>query len=228
MTLRQIVYMCLDELKLYSDDANFNEEHIIFLVDKYRAFLLKQRYSDIKKQIPSSNFQEICLDLEVTSDLSPCGGVLLRSIDTIPETMCIGSHSVYPIDYYQGTHISLISRERMRVVGYNKYLQNIIYCSKGTDGHLYFKSGNPQFVHLRKVKYRGIFEDIEAASRLSCNSSTDTKCDILDTEFPLESALVPPLLELVVKELTVAEYKPEDTANNATDDLANKVTNSSN
>jgi len=48
--------MALDELKLHSDDANFTEEHIIFLADKYRAILLKQRYADVKKEIPLANY----------------------------------------------------------------------------------------------------------------------------------------------------------------------------
>nr|DAU83961.1 MAG TPA: Structural protein [Crassvirales sp.] len=48
-TYREIVFMIMDELKLSSDDSYFTEDHIIFLASKYRAFLLKQRYSDIKK-----------------------------------------------------------------------------------------------------------------------------------------------------------------------------------
>ena len=51
-TYKEIVYMCLDELQLSSDDATFNEEHIIFLANKYRAFLLKKNYTDLKKEIP--------------------------------------------------------------------------------------------------------------------------------------------------------------------------------
>ena len=52
MTWRQLVYMVLDEIKLTSDDSIINENHVIFLLNKYRTFLLKQRYSDIKKPIP--------------------------------------------------------------------------------------------------------------------------------------------------------------------------------
>jgi len=40
-------------------------------------------------------------------------------------------------------------------------------------------------------------------------------------EFPLEDSLIPQLIELIVKELTPVEYKPTDTDNNASDDLAN-------
>ena len=225
-TYKELVYMCLDELKLYSDDALYTEEHIMFLLGKYRTFLIKQRYSDVKKQIPESNYQTICLDLiEVPAILGePCeGGSYLRSKEKIPFLMKIGNPRVYPIDYYQG-EITYVSRDRMRYVGYNKYLQNIIYASLGPDNYLYFKSFNPQFLYLEKVRMTGIFEDTLAASELQCpDESGNTVCDVLDREFPIENALIPPLIQLVVEELTKAEYKPEDKENNSDDDLSEVV-----
>lgn len=223
-TYKELVYMCLDELKLYSDDALYTEEHIMFLLEKYRTFLIKQRYSDIKKQIPESNYQTICLDLIEVPAISgePCeGGSYLRSKENIPFLMKIGNPKVYPVDYYQG-EITYVSRERMRYVGYNKYLKNIIYASIGPDNYLYFKSFNPQYLYLEKARITGIFEDAVAASELQCKE--DKACDILDREFPIESALVPPLIQLVVEELTKAEYKPEDKENNSDDDLSNVTT----
>ena len=225
-TYKELVYMCLDELKLYSDDALYTEEHIMFLLGKYRTFLIKQRYSDVKKQIPESNYQTICLDLIEVPAISgePCeGGSYLRSKEKIPFLMKIGNPRVYPIDYYQG-EITYVSRDRMRYVGYNKYLQNIIYASLGPDNYLYFKSFNPQFLYLEKVRMTGIFEDTLAASELQCpDESGDIVCDVLDREFPIENALIPPLIQLVVEELTKAEYKPEDKENNSDDDLSEVV-----
>lgn len=225
-TYKELVYMCLDELKLYSDDALYTEEHIMFLLGKYRTFLIKQRYSDVKKQIPESNYQTICLDLIEVPAISgePCeGGSYLRSKEKIPFLMKIGNPRVYPIDYYQG-EITYVSRDRMRYVGYNKYLQNIIYASLGPDNYLYFKSFNPQFLYLEKVRITGIFEDTLAASELQCpDESGDIVCDVLDREFPIENALIPPLIQLVVEELTKAEYKPEDKENNSDDDLSEVV-----
>ena len=222
-TYKELIYMCLDELKLYSDDASYTEEHIMFLLGKYRTFLIKQRYSDVKKQIPESNYQTICLDLIEVPDISgePCeGGSYLRSKEKIPFLMKIGNPRVYPIDYYQG-EITYVSRDRMRYVGHNKYLQNIIYASLGPDNYLYFKSINPQFLYLEKVRMTGIFEDPKAASELQCpDESGDTVCDVLDREFPIEAALVPPLIELVVKELLGAEYRPDDKTNDAKDELS--------
>ena len=222
-TYKELTYMVLDELKLYSDDALYTEEHVIFLLGKYRTFLLKQRYSDVKKQIPESNYQTICLDLIEVPAISgePCeGGSYLRSKEKIPFLMKIGNPRVYPIDYYQG-EITYVSRDRMRYVGYNKYLQNIIYASLGPDNYLYFKSFNPQYLYLEKVRMTGIFEDPKAASELQCpDENGDTVCDVLDREFPIENALIPPLIQLVVEELTKAEYKPEDKENNSDDDLS--------
>ena len=225
-TYKELVYMCLDELKLYSDDALYTEEHIMFLLGKYRTFLIKQRYSDVKKQIPESNYQTICLDLIKVPAISgePCeGGSYLRSKKKIPFLMKIGNPRVYPIDYYQG-EITYVSRDRMRYVGYNKYLQNIIYASLGPDNYLYFKSFNPQFLYLEKVRMTGIFEDTLAASELQCpDENGNIVCDVLDREFPIENALIPTLIQLVVEELTKAEYKPEDKENNSDDDLSEVV-----
>lgn len=230
MTWREAVYMVIDELKLLSDDSLFTEDHIIFLLSNYRVFLLKQRYSDIRKQIPESNYQTIELDLMEVPAISgePCeGGYYLRSKEKIPYLMKIGNPMIYPIDYYQGD-IAYISRERMRYVGYNKYLQNIIYASIGPDNYLYFKSCNPQHFYLRKVRMTGIFEDAQAAFELQSTSKDDNKiCDILDSTFPLEEGIVPPLIEMVVKELRSVEYSPEDKRNDADDTLANVSLNKS-
>lgn len=220
-TYRELVYLVLDELKLVSDDSTFTEDHVVFLLNRYRTFLLKQRYSDIKKQIPDSNYQSICMDLIQVPAISgePCeGGTYLRSSVKVPIPMQIGSPKVTPMDYYQG-EITYVSRERMRYVGYNRFLPNIIYCSIGPDQYLYFKSFNPQYLYLEKVKFTGVFENAEKASELECGTSDI--CDILDKEFPIEDSLISPLIELVLKELAGPAWKPQDDTNNASDDLAN-------
>ena len=221
MTYREIVYACLDILKLTSDDSLYTEEHIIFLANKARTLLLKQRYSDIKKKIPESNYQTICLDLEKVQNIQDleCKGSSLRTVQEIPYLMKIGNPKVYPQNYYLG-EITYISRERMRYVGHNKYLQNIIYCSLAPDNHLYFKSSNPQYLYLKKVQVTGIFEDIQKASELECNNNSQCS-DILDNTFPLEEGLVQPLIEIIIKQLGPSVNLPQDQENDAQDNLAN-------
>lgn len=220
-TYRELVYLVLDELKLTSDDALFNEEHVMFLLGKYRGLLLKQQYKDIKKEIPESNYQTLCLDLIQVPAITgePCeGGTYLRSKEKIPFLIPVATPRVYPEDYYQGD-ITYVSRERMKYVGYNRWLPNIIYASIGPDNYLYFKSFNPQYLYLEKARLTGIFEEPEKAAELECNRDEST-CDPMDMKFPLEEALIPQVVELVVRELSRPEYLPEDKQNNADDGLS--------
>lgn len=219
---RELVYAVLDELKLSVDNSYFTEDHCIFLLNKYRGMILKQQYKDVKKEIPESNFQTLCLDLIQVPAIAgePCeGGTYLRSKDKIPSLMNIITPRIYTEDFYQGD-ITYVSRERMKYVGYNKWLSNIIYASLGPDNYLYFKSFNPQYLYLEKARLTGVFEEPEKAAELECNKEKGA-CDILDMKFPLEEALVPQVIQLVVKELSGAIYKPEDSENNANDDLSN-------
>lgn len=225
MKVSEITYLVLDELKLLSDDATYTEDHIIFLLKKYRSFLIKKEQDKEKgsQEVASEfEYQQICLDLEKVAamDGEPCtGGYYLRTTQKIPKVLEGTQPRVYPLDYYQGINISYVSRDRMRYVGTNPYLQNIIYTSIGPDLHLYLNSSNPQFLYLKKLRMSAIFEDIDEAAELLCDSDGESEsCDVLDMEFPIRDYLVPPLIELVVKELTGSFLHKPDEVNNAKDD----------
>lgn len=221
-TYKEIVYLCLDELKLTSDDSHFVEEHILFLADKYRGLLIKQHYKDIRKEIPESNYQTICVDLKQVNaiDGTPCTGAdYMKSLQEIPNMMQVGKQKISSLDYFQG-NFAYTNNERFKYVGNNKYLKNQIYGTIAPDNHLYLKSSNPQMYYLEKVKVTGIFEDSSKAAELQCpDASGEKPCDVMDMEFPIEEALIPPMIELIVKELSGHAYQPADNENNATDDL---------
>ena len=221
MTYNEIIYMCLDLLKLSSNDAFYTQDHILFLVDKARAILLKQRYGDIKREVPTSNYQEIEFQLEEVPPITgePCeGGYYLRTTEKLPSLLQIGNTRVFPLDYYQG-EITYVTKDRMRYVNFNKWLKNIIYCSKAPNDYMYFKSCNPQFLYLEKVRVNGVFEDTVEAEKLKNKNNDDTPCDFLDNEYPIEAGLVYQLIQLVMQMMGVT-YNPEDTVNNADDDLS--------
>lgn len=227
MKVSELVYMVMDELKLLSDDSVYTEEHIIFLCKKYRAFLIKKEQDKEKASTDVASefeYQQICLDLEKVPaiDGEPCtGGYYLRTTQKIPKILEGTQPRVYPIDYYQGTNISYVSRDRMRFVGTNPYLQNIIYTSLSPDLHLTLKSSNPQFLYMKKLRMSAIFEDMDAAAGLLCDTDGKSQsCDVLDMEFPIREYLVPSLIELVVKELSGVKYQPVDSRNNSSDDLS--------
>lgn len=221
MIVREVVYMIYDELKTQSDDSFITEDHVMFLMDKYRSFLLKQRYADIKKSIPYSNYQTVCIDLEKYSPLDgiACAGdSYLRSVKTVPDVMNLAITKITPTDFF-ANEITYVNRERFRYTGYNRYLKDTIYATITPDNYLYLKSRNVQFLHLEKVKVVSVFSGYEKAFELRCDEGEEN-CDILDSNFPLESALVPPLIQLVVQELLGAVYRPKDDTNNAKDDLS--------
>lgn len=232
MKVKEIVYAVLDLAKAAtSDDSFWTEEHVMFLCKKYRAFLLKKERDKEKEAVDvfsDFDYQEICLDLEEVPaiDGDPCtGGYYLRSVQEIPKVLEGTQPKVYPTDYYQGTNISYVTRDRMRYVGSNPYLQNIIYSSLGPDKHLYLNSNNPQFFYLegeKKLRMSAVFEDFEQAAEYSCNDGADGSedCDVLEMDFPIRDYLAPPLIELVVKELTGSSLRRSDEINNAKDDLA--------
>jgi len=226
MLVKELVYSILDLLKTSSDDAFYTEDHVLFLVKKYRSFLIKKEQDKEKSSSDIASefeYQQICLDLEEVSaiDGRPCtGGNYLRTTNTIPRILEGIQPRIYPVDYYQGTNISYVSRDKMRFVGSNPYLKNIIYISLGPDLHFYLTSSNPQFRYLKKLRVSAIFEDFDLAADYLCDDSGQSAvCDVLDEEFPIRDYLVAPLIELVVKELTGSLYKVEDTKNNAADNL---------
>lgn len=235
MLVKEIVYMVLDLAKAAtSDDSFWTEEHVIFLLKKYRSFLIKKEQekqratTDIASEF---EYQQICLDLEKIPaiDGEPCtGGYYLRTTKKIPKILEGNQPRVYPIDFYQGINISYVPRDRMRYVGTNKFLQNIIYVSLGPDLHLYLNSTNPQFLYLKKLRMSAIFEDFDEISSYLCDDDGNSMaCDVLDEEFPIREYLVPTLMELVVKELTSAKYQPVDDKNNANDDMSKVSTKQS-
>ena len=225
MTLRELVFICLDELKLSaSDDSFFNENHVRFLLNKWRARLIKQEYDTNKsKKVSESAYQTICLDLEDNNPLGTdiaCGEFFRRSIKPIPALVqAVGDPILSAGSIFSNDRIVYVTRQKMRFVGYNKWLKNIIYAALGDDNRLYLSSNNSQFKYLEKIQFTGVFEDAEKAMELSCDKN-EQSCNILDQEYPFEAYLVPVLVYNVVKELLGAKYQPIDDQNNDRDDLA--------
>ena len=226
MITKELVYSILDLVKNISDDSLINEDHVLFLCKKYRSFLIKKEQEKEKTTTDVASefeYQQICLDLEKVAaiDGMPCtGGYYLRTKQQIPKLLEGVQPKIYPIDYYQGTHISFISRDRMRYVGSNPFLKSIIYVSVGPDYHLYLNSSSSQFMYLKKLRMNAIFEDFDGAAEYLCDSEGESQsCDSFDADFPIRDYLVPTLIELVVKEISGSKYQYSDRINNAREDV---------
>lgn len=220
MKIKELVYMVLDEIKGLSDDFTYTEDHVIFLLNKYRTSLLKQKYKDDKGTMHSSNFQTILLTLK--DSLQNKDYILQRqykqSDEIVPELLTDKGVRVYPeTQFLDNADIAFITEDRMRYVGYNKYLKNAVYATLHND-YLYITSRNLDIMDLEQVYLSAVFEDaIEAIKAIKGN------VDLLEEDFPMEDSLTSLLIQSVVKELLGAAYRPKDQQNNANDDLADMI-----
>lgn len=237
ITYREAVFIVFDELKLSSDDSPWEVEHIIFLLNKYRAILTKQRYGGAKKDVPLEYYQiwELgYLDLPTNNTdvrrtfsfkkpvppILNLHGVLLEtsvSYHTAPlEEHCIIDGT--PLELYtQSTFVennidvNFINPDRFKYLGYNKWLTSQPYATIGYDHKLYISS-TADFLNGKYFRIQGIFEN-----PTDFQDTTDGK---LDMYFPVEQALVQPIIDLIIKELGNVLYLPKDGENNSSDGLS--------
>lgn len=228
----ELVYMVGDLVKLMSDDSTINENHVLYLLKMYRAFLLKQRYEkDPRKHIPESNYQteevefgryeyshsvDVCSNntctieadnKEVCSCYQRMEDILV-SKTTVRNIMPLGIPRIYldkgPFNYT----FTRVPMSRFEVVGNNKWLSNFVYWTIGPDEKIYIKSANNKCANgIEKAYITAVFEECGDLS--------------MEDNFPIEESLIPNLLELVVKDVLGASLRPKDRGNNASDDLAN-------
>lgn len=215
-TYREAIYMCLDLLKGMSDDFTYTEDHVAYLLDKFRALLLKQRYgNDPKKHVPYSNYQTIEVKMTNQDD-----GIYLGDIK-IPYTLQLGIPRV-TIDNYYDIKYQFISRERFPFVGNNKFLKNFVYLAVDEDNDLRLKT-NCNCCCMEDeitIKLTAIFENPREVVDETSFGESSTAVHPLDRNIPIEESLIINLIELVVKELAGSMYIPVDNINNNKDDKA--------
>lgn len=195
MTYRELVYMCLDEIKLASDDSYITEDHILFLISKYRAFLLRQKYDKTILPVAESNYQKI----KVSTD------------SVIPDVMGIAKPRVYVGEGATKVSYTFVAPHRFEFVSNNRILKPISYCTINDENKLEFKATPDAST---TINLYAVFEDCVKASEFNSTG------DILDETCPIESELVSGVQELVVKDALGIAYRPTDFINNASDDLS--------
>lgn len=222
-TFRELIYIVLDKLKIQSDDSYFEEEHIMFLLNKYRPLILKQRYSDIRKEIPDANYQSINVSVsdspEVNGSLD--GSLYYKKSNVkIPTILNLnGGQRIIYLSYFKdfwSGEITYVNKDRFKYTGHNKWLLKTIYGTIGPDGYLYIKSEDSNISTLTNVKITSIFEDPTEVNKLDVDNAGKIK-NPLDIECPLEGNLIPVLVDMVVETLLPSHFRGSDIENDAKD-----------
>lgn len=222
-TFNEVQYMIFDELKLGSDDSIFNTDHILFLMKNFRAALLKQKYTDAKRDIPESNFQTVPITVSYSSDCIT--GEQVKSTTKVPFLINLNGLNYVDItpsgDRFNNLEFTLVPRDRFKYIGeYNKWLRKIVYYTISSDNYLYLKSMNTDFKYLKCINVVGMFDDPVEAAKMSTNN-----CNYMDTNFPLENSLVATLVDMVVKEMEAILYNKSDQNNDGSDAFSNDLNN---
>lgn len=210
LTYRDMVYMVFDILKITSDDSVWEPDHVIFLLNKYRSLLIKQRYSTIRKDVPLAYYQTINVTIANGKSSSPVPRVLNTNgieIDTHTDSI----------------KVNLVSPDRFRYVGNYSWLKSQIYVTIDSNNYVLVKYPDNQ-QPITSIALTAILENpLEILS-----IEPDAYRDPLDYIFPIEAPLQQPILDLVCKELGQANYLPSDERNNAADDLESTVIDTKN
>ncbi len=220
ITYRELVYMILDECKQTYDDSRIEPEHIIFLINKYRAIFIKQRYGGIKKNVPKPYYQTFTVPSSAYDNLILGDFKSIKTSIQIPNILNVHGTLLETIVSFKDDSeldaipIAFINPERFKFVGNNPWLKDFIYTTISHDNYFCIK-GYVQKYFGKALLIKAIFEN---PMELSTEEPLDVIC-------PIEHALIQPIVESVLKELLPILYIPTDVKNDSADDLLISTTN---
>lgn len=231
-TFREIVSMVLDRSKLLGDDSYVEPEHVLFIISRLRAYLLTSKYQKTKAQMSPSNMQTLTVGLEPSEESCACGAYMLRSTETLPQTLMLNNYegltSVSPVGLSVcRTNFNFVSAARFPFAGESKWQRMMSYACIAPDNRLYVKSSDPIIEDLEAASVTTVFEDAEKAAQMEAKAEYDsckpdeTPCDVMDMRFPLEEGLVTLLIENAGAVVYETSMKPKDDKNSANDELDN-------
>jgi len=218
-TYRQVVYMIFDELKIKVDDSHWEVDHIIFLLNKYRAAILKQRYSGFKRSISATWYQQITIPFNNDSSI-------MKSLKKVPPLVNLyglelhTSASTTSTDQQSYKYkITLVSPERFEYVQVNKWLKDIIYCTIAYDNYLYIKMQSVPGLTQSRPSSITLHALLDNPIDIIGYAEVPIGTDPLDVEFPVEESMVGEVITGVLTELGQLKFLPDQEKNNATEDL---------
>lgn len=220
MTKREIIYTIFEKLNIHSDDTKLSEELISSLIDTKRAMLLKQQYAKNAWHMPIEIKQELCLNVSLVDKVSgySCAGQILSTSIPLPRSIKIkGKEGPLIVRKADSTEIAIniVPVERLPFLFENRFTQHLTYCAVDMNGKLLLISKDNKLRFLKSIRVSDIYEQPDNAHALGCDTPNVEPWDLY---YPVESAMVDTIVDLVTKELTRSLGIPADKVNDAADD----------
>lgn len=240
-TYRDMIFIVLDELKIMSDDSVWEYEHIVALLNKYRAMLIKQRYLDKKVPMPSAFYQR----LKLSFDINFYRGRIFKSTKKLPAitgNSMLNLHTFLFMDNGYQLNVNLINSQQFRVISYSRWPLKETCGTIANDGYMYiyspagavipaFMDNNGDIIVEEDAAEKILVSEVFKNQILYYDTILDNPLDIiefnkltvdsfLDVEFPCDESLSHVIVSLCLDELSKAMAIPRDEVNNANDDIA--------
>jgi len=211
-TYRDVIYMVLDELKQFTTDIPFEEEHIATLLTISRAVIIKQKFAGQKTEIPMELLQPIQFNIIKDSGIIKSN----REFDVINLN---GMHMFYNVTVpsIPDVEFSQTTLDRFKYVRVNKWLSNVCYFTVSNNNVLYFKVPTTidalftsSYIEI-PAYYNAILEDPRTAYPYESK--------YLDLDFAITGDMLRIIIDLTLADLYKHLHLPEDTINNGKNDL---------
>lgn len=224
MRLDKLVYDIREGLKEYSDDSEFSNRYIEYLIGVNRSFYLKQELDKFGSKFNNSLLQTFCSPIERVS-INECGidlgcDKIYRTKLVIPELLQLTTRDalqrVASVDRLEKP-FNIISRTQAPFAKhslFNKSIKTFLH----NDDRLYFITPEEGFL-LQNVSITGVFEDpLDLASEMYCNDCNVGCYDPYTQNYPLTPHLIKIIRADILKELLGTESLPQDNKNDSQDE----------
>jgi hypothetical protein len=200
-----------------SDDYQYSDQQIYFILKSVRSYLLRQRITE-GKYISPYNYQTIpCfkLALQTIQDCecfdSTCKALQSNcSLPTLITTQKgLGIQGVYTVNSPKPTRLDNLTYDSFRLSQYSKTMQDVKGWFMTDNARLLTVTG---YTRLAAVKVTGLFDDPLAVAMMStdcgCNEDGSPICvDPYEFEFPLDSDLSKSLWSLTYDDILKVALK---------------------
>lgn len=224
MKLDKLVYDIREALKEYSDDSEFSNRYIEYLISVKRSKYLKQELDKFGSKFNNSITQTFCSPIEKVN-ANECGisldcDTIYRTSLVIPELLQLTTRDalqrVASVNRLSKP-FTIIDRTRAPFAG-NSIFNKATKVFLNNDDRLYFIF--PEEVNLiENVSITGVFEDpLELSADRYCNECNAECYDPYEHNYPMTPHLVDLVRLDIIKELSGLENLKEDIKNDSQDE----------
>lgn len=218
MTITQIVDGLREMIRQTSDDSNYTDEYLFFVLNNARSQIMYQYIND-NKDLSAWLYQRFCIKL-CPSTFMECNCVpfdfactVYRSEFPLPKPISSNSNDILKISELFGDHIGKVSESSNRYVKHRMHKSNMYYMIGDVRGQKYLFILSNKNIPPKYIKAEGIFQDPSEVEYAAC---TEEQCfNPQGVGFPIENHLVNGLYKMALEFLGVSLKMPEDISNNS-------------